>query len=45
MGFARKVGDRVLFFHEGEIAEQGPPEQIFTDPRHENLRTFIQSIL
>jgi ABC-type polar amino acid transport system ATPase subunit len=45
MGFARKVGDRVLFFHEGEIAEQGSPEQIFTDPRHENLRTFIQSIL
>jgi polar amino acid transport system ATP-binding protein len=45
MGFARKVGDRVLFFHEGEIVEQGHPEQIFTDPRHENLRTFIQSIL
>jgi polar amino acid transport system ATP-binding protein len=45
MGFARKVGDRVLFFHEGEIAETGNPEQIFTAPQHENLRTFIQSIL
>jgi len=45
MGFARRVGSRVLFFHEGQIAEQGPPEQIFTDPRNENLRTFIQSIL
>ena len=35
------------FFHEDEeqIAEEGPPEQIFTDPRNENLRTIIQSIL
>ena len=45
MGFARRVGSRVLFFHEGQIAEEGPPERIFTDPRNENLRTFIQSIL
>jgi polar amino acid transport system ATP-binding protein len=45
MGFARRVGSRVLFFHEGQIAEEGPPEQIFTDPKNENLRTFIQSIL
>ena len=45
MGFARRVGSRVLFFHEGQIAEEGPPDQIFTDPRNENLRTFIQSIL
>ena len=45
MGFAKRVGSRVLFFHEGQIAEEGPPEQIFTDPRNENLRTFIQSIL
>ncbi|MBP1775365.1 MAG: glnQ3 [candidate division NC10 bacterium] len=45
MGFARRVGSRVLFFHEGQIAEEGPPEQIFTHPRNENLRTFIQSIL
>jgi ABC-type histidine transport system ATPase subunit len=45
MGFARRVGSRVLFFHEGRIAEEGPPAQIFTHPRNENLRTFIQSIL
>jgi polar amino acid transport system ATP-binding protein len=45
MGFARRVGSRVLFFHEGQIAEQGPPAQIFTNPQNENLRTFIQSIL
>jgi len=35
----------VLFIHEGQIAEQGPTEQIFTAPQNENLRTFIQSIL
>jgi polar amino acid transport system ATP-binding protein len=45
MRFARRVGSRVLFFHEGQIAEEGPPEQIFTNPQTEDLRTFIQSIL
>ena len=45
MGFARAVGNRVLFFHEGQIAEEGTPDQIFNRPQHENLRTFIQSIL
>jgi len=45
MGFARRVADRVLFIHEGQIAEEGPTEQIFTAPQNENLRTFIQSIL
>jgi len=45
MGFARRVADRVLFIHEGQIAEEGPTEQIFTAPQNENLRSFIQSIL
>jgi polar amino acid transport system ATP-binding protein len=45
MGFARRVADRVLFIHEGQITEEGPTEQIFTAPQNENLRTFIQSIL
>jgi polar amino acid transport system ATP-binding protein len=45
MGFARRVADRVLFIHEGQIAEEGPTEQIFIMPQNENLRTFIQSIL
>jgi len=45
MGFARRVADRVLFIHEGQIAEEGPTQQIFTMPQNENLRTFIQSIL
>ena len=45
MGFARRVANRVLFIHEGQIAEEGPTEQIFTAPQNENLRSFIQSIL
>jgi polar amino acid transport system ATP-binding protein len=45
MGFARRVADRVLFIHEGQIAEEGPTEQIFSAPKNENLRSFIQSIL
>jgi polar amino acid transport system ATP-binding protein len=45
MGFARRVADRVLFIHEGQIAEEGPTEQIFAAPRNESLRAFIESIL
>ncbi len=45
MRFARRVADRVLFVHEGQIVEEGTTEQIFASPRNENLRTFIQSIL
>jgi polar amino acid transport system ATP-binding protein len=45
MGFARDVADRVLFMADGVIVEEGPPEQIFTAPRHERTRQFLQSIL
>jgi len=45
MGFARDVADRVLFMADGMIVEEGPPEQIFTAPRHERTRQFLQSIL
>jgi polar amino acid transport system ATP-binding protein len=41
MQFAREVADRVVFFDKGVIAEEGPPEQIFTAPRSERLRAFI----
>lgn len=33
MSFACQVADRVCFLHEGQILEEGPPEQIFTAPR------------
>ena len=45
MGFAREVGNRVLFMDEGKIVEQGPPEKIFGDPQHPRLREFLSKVL
>jgi ABC-type polar amino acid transport system ATPase subunit len=45
MGFAREVADRVLFMADGVIVEEGPPRQIFEDPRHERTRAFLSKIL
>jgi polar amino acid transport system ATP-binding protein len=45
MGFAREMADRVIFFDAGQIAEAGPPEQIFTEPRHERTREFLRKFL
>ncbi len=45
MGFAREVADRMCFFHHGVILEEGTPEQIFSDPRTEETRSFIQAVL
>lgn len=43
MKFARNVATKVIFLHDGRIEEQGPPEQIFGDPKSERLRKFISS--
>ena len=40
MGFAREVSNRVVFLHQGAIAEQGPPEQVLQQPRSERLQAF-----
>lgn len=45
MGFAREVADRVVFMCDGIIAEDLPPEELFTNPKHPRLRQFLQSIL
>ncbi len=45
MGFAREVANRVAFFHEGEIVEEGSPEQIITNPRHPQTRRFLEAVL
>ena len=42
MGFAREVADRVVFFDEGRIVEQGPPEKIFENPENDRLRDFLR---
>ena len=45
MGFAREVADRVLFMADGIITEEGTPEEIFTNPKVERTRNFLNSIL
>jgi len=45
MGFAREVANRVVFMFEGSILESGSPEQIFTNPKNDRTRQFLQSVL
>lgn len=45
MGFAREVADRVLFFDQGQIVEEGPPEQVLGTPREERTRRFLAQVL
>ncbi len=42
MGFARQVADRVCFLHNGQILEQGPPEQVLSDPVEPTTRQFLR---
>ncbi|TBH21758.1 amino acid ABC transporter ATP-binding protein [Thermus thermamylovorans] len=45
MGFAREVADRVVFMDGGQIVEEGRPEAIFTAPKEERTRSFLQRVL
>ncbi len=45
MGFAREISDRVCFFYGGRIAEQGPPKQLFGNPKNERTRQFLSAVL
>ena len=45
MGFAREVADRVVVLDQGELIEQGPPEQIFSRPSHPRTRAFLSRVL
>ena len=45
MGFAREVADRVVFMYDGVVLEEGTPQEIFTAPKHEHTRQFLQSVL
>jgi ABC-type histidine transport system ATPase subunit len=45
MGFAREVADRVVFFHQGQIEEEGVPDAMFGNPKSERLRQFLSSTL
>lgn len=45
MGFAREMGDRVLFIDQGLLVEEGPPEQIFGSPNNERTKAFLSKVL
>jgi len=45
MGFAREVADRVVVLDQGELIEQGTPEQIFSQPQHPRTRAFLSRVL
>ena len=45
MGFAREVGDRILFIDEGIVMEQGKPDEFFADPKNERTRSFLSKVL
>ena len=45
MGFAREVGNRVIFMDEGKIVEQGTPDEIFNHPQNPRLQDFLSKVL
>ena len=45
MGFAREVGNRVLFMADGQLLEQGTPAEIFGNPQCERLKDFLSKVL
>ncbi|WP_271274326.1 amino acid ABC transporter ATP-binding protein [Aliamphritea hakodatensis] len=44
MGFAREVGDRLIFMADGEILEEAPPEVFFTNPKNERAQQFLEQV-
>ena len=45
MGFAREVGDRVIFMDEGYIVEENIPEELFTNPQQDRTKSFLSKVL
>jgi len=45
MGFAREVGDELVFMDEGVVVEAGPPRDVLSAPRHERTRSFLSKVL
>jgi polar amino acid transport system ATP-binding protein len=44
MKFAREVASHVIYLHNGVIEEEGPPEQLYGDPKSERLKQFLKSV-
>ena len=45
MGFAREVGDRILFIDEGIVMEQNEPNKFFATPQNERTKSFLSKVL
>ena len=45
MGFAREVGDTLVFMDDGVVVEAGDPRQVLTDPQHERTKSFLSKVL
>ena len=45
IGFAREVGDTVVFMDGGEVLESGAPAEVFSNPRHERTKAFLSKVL
>jgi polar amino acid transport system ATP-binding protein len=45
MGFAREVANRMVFMHEGQLIEEGPPSQIISAPSDERTKRFLEAVL
>lgn len=45
MGFAKEVADRVVFMADGMILEEGKPKELFGNPKHEQLKSFLKNVL
>ena len=45
MGFCREVADRVIFIDEGVVAEEGTPEELFSNPKNERTKEFLSQVL
>jgi polar amino acid transport system ATP-binding protein len=45
MGFAREVGNRVIFMDEGYIVEEGDPKEVFSNPQNERTKLFLSQVL
>jgi polar amino acid transport system ATP-binding protein len=45
MGFAREVGDKLIFMDDGIVLEQGHPADVLSNPQHDRTRTFLSRVL
>ncbi|MCG1022159.1 amino acid ABC transporter ATP-binding protein [Sutcliffiella horikoshii] len=45
MGFAQEVADRVIYMHDGKIVEEGPPQELFNNPKNQRTKAFLEAVL